>query len=287
MAIFKVQNNLVVSVCIITYNHEYYIREAIESVLMQKTEFNLELVIGEDCSTDITKTICEDYSLKNPDKIRLLSTEKNLGMMPNFIRTLKSCSGKYIAICEGDDYWTDPFKLQKQIDFLEGHPEFSLSFHAVKDLDMDTGKTGFLKHKCKNGFRTFTTKEAILIGGAFLTTNSMVFRSEFIRNIPEWFINSPTGDFALSLILSTHGKVAYFDDVMSVYRRGVPGSWTNRIKSKSSMRELHNNTVKMLLSFNKYTSNKYFIPVMQKILKNRVKLVLYYIHYTVNKIKIS
>jgi glycosyltransferase involved in cell wall biosynthesis len=277
-----------VSIVCITYNHESYINDALDGFVMQKTDFPYEIIVHDDASTDGTANIIREFEAKYPELfVTILQNENQFSKKVNIWGniTFPKARGKYIALCEGDDYWTDPYKLQKQIDFLEGNPEYSFSIHAAKVLDMDTGKTGILKHKCKNGFRTFTTKDAILIGGSLITTNSMVLRSEFIRNIPEWFNNSPTGDFALSLILSIHGKVAYFDDVMSVYRRGVPGSWTNRIISTRSRRELHKKTEKMLLSFNKYTSNKYFIPVMQKILKNRVDLVNYNIHYVVNKIK--
>jgi len=117
------ENSPLVSIICITYNHEPYIAEAIEGVLMQKCSFPIELVIGEDCSTDNTRKICEEYANKS-ELIKLLPTETNLGMMPNFIRTLQSCTGKYIAMCEGDDYWTDPLKLQKQVDFLEANAEY-------------------------------------------------------------------------------------------------------------------------------------------------------------------
>lgn len=109
---------VVVTVAMITYNHESFIAEAIEGVLMQRTDFNYQLLIGEDNSTDRTREIILDYMKCNQDIIHLLPQEKNLGMIPNFIETLKACNGKYIALCEGDDYWIDPDKLQKQVDFF-------------------------------------------------------------------------------------------------------------------------------------------------------------------------
>ncbi|MDF1549683.1 MAG: glycosyltransferase, partial [Bacteroidales bacterium] len=122
------------SVCMITYNHEKYIGQAIEGVLMQKTNFDIELLIGEDFSNDNTRNICMGYKNKYPDKIKLLLREKNIGMMRNFIQTLNTCKGKYIALCDGDDYWTDPLKLQKQVDFLEANPEYALCYHRVNIL---------------------------------------------------------------------------------------------------------------------------------------------------------
>ena len=116
-------NNVTVSVLMITYNHENFIREAIEGVLMQKTDFPIELIIGEDCSTDGTRKIVMEYASKYPDIIRPLLPDSNLGMMKNFIETMQAATGKYIALCEGDDYWTDPYKLQKQVDILNKLPD--------------------------------------------------------------------------------------------------------------------------------------------------------------------
>lgn len=121
-----------VSVCMITYNHAPYVAEAIEGVMMQECDFPVELIIGEDCSTDHTRDVLLKYKGQYPDRIRLLLREKNIGMQRNFIETLQSCSGKYIALCEGDDYWTDPYKLQKQVDFFENNKEYIVSFHRYK-----------------------------------------------------------------------------------------------------------------------------------------------------------
>ena len=120
--------SIFVSVCMITYNHESYIHQAIEGVLTQNTTFPYKLVIGEDYSADGTRKICQEYANLYPDKIDLLPSSSNLGMQRNFSRTLNVCTGKYIALCEGDDYWTDPMKLQKQIDILENENHIGKSF---------------------------------------------------------------------------------------------------------------------------------------------------------------
>ncbi|HND88872.1 MAG TPA: glycosyltransferase, partial [Saprospiraceae bacterium] len=122
-------NTPLVSVCMITYKQEAYIGKAIESVLMQQTDFPIELVIGEDASPDGTLRICQHYQALHPDKIRLMTGEKNMGFSWNFARTLWATRGEYIALLEGDDYWTDPLKLQKQVDFLRKSPDFNLHFH--------------------------------------------------------------------------------------------------------------------------------------------------------------
>ena len=123
--------NLKVSVCMVTYNHEKYIAQAIESVLMQKTNFDYELVIGEDCSTDKTKKIIIKYQKRYPKIIRIILNKKNLGAGLNFVQILEACKGEYIALLDGDDYWTDPVKLQKQVDFLDNNPYYSISSHNV------------------------------------------------------------------------------------------------------------------------------------------------------------
>lgn len=130
-----------VSVSMITYNHASFIAEAIEGVLRQKTNFPFELVIGEDCSTDETRRIVMDYQQKYPDVIRVVTSETNVGMSKNWQRTQRACSGRFIAFCEGDDYWHHPLKLQKQVDFLESHREFGM-LHSSYDLhDAESGKT--------------------------------------------------------------------------------------------------------------------------------------------------
>jgi glycosyltransferase involved in cell wall biosynthesis len=127
-----------VSVCMLTYNHENYIKQAIESVLNQKTDFNIELVIGEDNSTDATRIICEKYADRYPHLIKLQPCQgKNIGPHYNFIRTFEACTGKYIAMLEGDDFWTDELKIQKQIEFLENNPDYALCSHAFNVVTID------------------------------------------------------------------------------------------------------------------------------------------------------
>lgn len=127
----------VLSVITITYDHEAYISKCIEGVLAQKTNFPIEYIIAEDCSTDNTRAICEEYVRKNPEIIHLITSDSNVGYIKNELRAMIAARGKYIAYCEGDDYWTDPQKLQKQVDFLESHPEYSVCFHRCKHWNPD------------------------------------------------------------------------------------------------------------------------------------------------------
>jgi glycosyltransferase involved in cell wall biosynthesis len=126
------------SIVTITYNHEPFIAKTIEGVLMQQVKFPIELIIAEDCSTDGTRAICQQYAEEYPDLIRLITSDSNVGAIANERRAMLAARGKYIAFCEGDDYWTDPLKLQKQVDFLESHPDYSVTFHRCKHYNVET-----------------------------------------------------------------------------------------------------------------------------------------------------
>ncbi len=205
-----------VSVCMITYNHAKFIEEAINGVLSQKTKFDIELVIGEDCSSDNTRDIVYTYAEKYPLLIRVLTSEKNVGVINNFTRTLKVCTGKYIALCECDDYWTDPYKLQKQVDFLEANPEFSLCFHKVKILKEDGNLVNDFITKAP---KRVTTLKDLAKWGNYIHTPSVVLRNDF--QIPGWFLNCPIGDYPLYFLAVRNKKIKYMPTVMAVYRYGV------------------------------------------------------------------
>lgn len=128
------------SIVTITYNHEPFIAKTIEGVLMQQVNFPIELIIAEDCSTDGTRAICQHYAELYPELIRLITSESNVGAIENERRAFVAAKGKFIACCEGDDYWTDSLKLQKQVDFLEAHPNYSACFHRYHKYFLDANK---------------------------------------------------------------------------------------------------------------------------------------------------
>ena len=213
----------IVSVCMITFNHETYIREAIEGVLMQQCNFTIELIIGDDYSTDKTKQICQEYASKN-SVINLLPSESNLGMMANFIRTLKGCTGKYIALCEGDDYWTDPYKLQKQVNFLEESEDFAICFHDTFEQNNDNPYCNF--YYCSN-LKNSVFEFKDLLHSNFIPTCSAVFRNEKnIIDLPKWVYKSPAGDWILHLLNATRGRIKFINEVMGVHRIHSTGIWS-------------------------------------------------------------
>lgn len=227
------KTNPTVSVCMITYNHEKFIKDAIEGVLMQKTVFPIQLIIGEDYSTDNTRAICEEYQKRHPQLIKLLPTEINLGMMPNFIRTLDACKDKYIALCEGDDYWTDATKLQRQVDFLERNRNYAGTAENAVVLN-DYGE----KHLFgKKPSRDVTIKE--LIKGRQFATASILFRNNL--TIPSYFNEFIAGDTPLMILILQKGPIYYNNTVSSVYRRGAHGVTSTFSDPKNLKRWMINN----------------------------------------------
>lgn len=213
-----------VSVCMITYNHEPFIRQAIDGILSQECNFSFELVIGEDKSSDNTRAICQEFEEKYPEIIKIHLRETNIGVIQNFIKTLKVCTGKYIALCEGDDYWTDPQKLQKQVDFLENNEDFAICFHTVK----------VWKEKEQIMVNDFITREVPEISdiydlavGNFIHTPSAVFRQyEKVLNDLNELGELCVGDYPLFMLLARYGRIKKYTEDMGVYRSGC-GIWSN------------------------------------------------------------
>ncbi|MEI6521581.1 MAG: glycosyltransferase, partial [bacterium] len=222
-----VENNIVnprVSVLMISYNHENFIAQAIDSVLIQKTQFPLELVIGEDCSTDKTREIIEEYQQKYPEIVKLLPSDKRYGPNQNFVRVYQACRGEYIATLEGDDYWIDDGKLQMQADLLDKHPEMSACFHHVKQLTMsDNELTDFWP---KEQYGDVTVID-LLNNYRFHTTALMFRKSIFNNDLPALLLNCKNLDYPLYLSLADKSTLGYIDKSMSVYRIHNSGIWTS------------------------------------------------------------
>jgi len=220
---------------------------------MQKTKFPVEVIIGEDCSTDNTRKICQEYINQYPDLLKPLFHEKNVGMMGNWISTIQACKGKYIALCEGDDYWTDPYKLQKQADFLESHPDYSLCSHNADILEY-----GELKKMPLIGKSTLTTDDIIMQDWGIMTASLMFRKDSF--DIPSWYSQIKNGDYGLQLLVSLKGKTEILPDTMSVYRKHA-GGISNTLKPLSQAAWV----IYLLYEFNGYTLGKYRKLIVKKI----------------------
>jgi glycosyltransferase involved in cell wall biosynthesis len=210
------RNNIIVSVCMICYNQEKYIRQAIEGIIRQKCTFLFELVIGEDSSTDTTREICKEYSEKYSDIIRLFLTEKNIGGNENFIRTLEKCNGKYIAVCEGDDYWTDCHKLEKQVALLEENTRITACFtNALIMNELDMTQNIYIDGLPEG---VITRDRIFGRGGALYPTASILFRKSCLMLNVFKEIKELAGDTLLIMTLAMKGEIYYYNIVTCVYR---------------------------------------------------------------------
>lgn len=218
-------NRPVVSVVTVTYNQEKHLRKTIEGIISQKTTFPYELIIGEDCSRDKTREICIEYQQKCPDKIRLLLHEENTGMHENFLQTVRLARGTYIALCEGDDFWTDPNKLQLQYDILEKNPTFSGVHTKVCYVNTDgtaTGQSDLMpENSCSVSFDYLVQKNVI-------HTCSFMFRRSILEDSVCSILSvAPAPDYALFLAAALKGDIYYLDRITAAYRQnaGVTSSW--------------------------------------------------------------
>ena len=243
-------NEPLLSVCLITYNHVNYVSQAIEGVLMQQVNFNWELVIADDFSRDGTREIILKYKEKYPDFIKLIFQDKNVGPAKNWSDLLHYPNSKYIAYFEGDDYWTDPYKLQKQIDFLEKNDDYSLSCHNSWVIYENKTKESTL-------FTNFNTKSSLsmndILSSWRIPTASLMFRRSLVDSIPSWVIYH--GDYFISLWCAHHGKVHYSNSVMSVYRKNDESIF--EVMRKKDPRIIKENIVNMLTLFDEFTEYKY------------------------------
>ena len=206
-----------ISACIITYNQEAYIRDCLEGAINQVTNYGYEIVIGEDFSTDSTLQICKEYAQRYPNLIRLIPRNTNLGMAGNWMETIQSCKGDYVAICEGDDYWTDTNKLQKQVGFLEANPNYSLCFHRAKVITISGEIVDDYLTSIPENHETI---EDLAEKGNYIHTPTVVFRN-CIAVFPFEFQKSPILDHFLYIMLGEHGKIKYIDEAMANYRHGT------------------------------------------------------------------
>ncbi|SMO86559.1 Glycosyltransferase involved in cell wall bisynthesis [Flavobacterium resistens] len=222
----------------ITYNQKDYISNCIDSILMQRTNFPIEIVIGDDNSTDGTREIIKNYAYEYPDIIKLNLREKRGMGLPgkqNFMTTLEMCSGEYISLCEGDDYWTDPYKLQKQVDFLEANQDCNICFHRANMLE----KGELRLHQMPQEFESKPFKYIELLEYFnFIMTASVVFRKPENFYLPKWFNTMLIGDMSLYKIVSGTKNIYCLPEIMSVYRIHDKGVWSGMDQMKSKKRYL-------------------------------------------------
>ena len=253
--------DVMVSILCTTYNHQEFIRDALDGFVKQKTDFKYEIIIHDDASTDNTANILRSYKKKYPNDIRLILQTEN-----QFQKGCKICleymfplvHGKYIAFCEGDDYWIDEYKLQKQIDFLETHPEYSMCMHNAYRLNYETGERKPLDTFPETG--TYDQEKQILagLGTDFPAFASYVLRTELFKKMPEFFSEPGVFDYPIRQYYANCGEIYYFSEIMSVYRVSTPNSY---MKQTAEKQEFYNQyTLEMIRFFeelNNYTEKKF------------------------------
>jgi glycosyltransferase involved in cell wall biosynthesis len=212
------------SVLILTYNHASYIAQAIESALNQKTNFSFEVIVGDDCSTDNTREIINGYLEKFPERMKISFPEKNQGALKNEQNLVNMAKGKYICILEGDDYWTDPLKLEKQLSFLEANPDYGMAHSDVDHYYQNTGTTERHVNRT-NGIvipQAYIFAELIKPQPLFIKTATVCFRKDLINRYFDYDLaireQWPLTDLALWMDISYHAKAHYFDEVFATYR---------------------------------------------------------------------
>lgn len=254
-------NDIMVTILCTTYNHEKFVRDAIEGVLKQKTNFRFELLIHDDASTDKTTEIISEYVDQYPKIIRTIFQKENqmqrgCCIYPTFL--FPEIKGKYVALCEGDDYWIDENKLQCQIDFMEAHSDYSMCMHNAIKLNYETGEKKLLDTFEEDG--SYTQEKQILsgLGTDFPAFASYVLRAEFLNEIPEFFVKSQVVDYPIRQYYACKGKVYYFKRPMSVYRVATPQSYMKNIGENQI--NYNNYTLSMIRffeEFDNYTDYKF------------------------------
>ncbi len=262
-------NNPLLSVCIITYNHEMFIRQAIEGVLMQKVDFDIEIIIADDKSTDNTREIILEYKNKFPSLFNLIFQEKNVGPARNWLELIAKPRGKYIAYFEGDDYWIDVCKLQKQVDFLENNHNYSSVFHSVKVLSAH--KDDAFKYPLPPSEKLSFLD---ILKDHYIPSSSLVFRNySWLKKMPDFFIKSISGDIPLELMLACEGYVRYFNNDMSCYRRNL----NSVTQQKISTIKMLNGYVWMYMNVSRIVPKKYKLFVILKAYVCKLRACKYFL----------
>ena len=270
-------DKILVSIRCLVYNHEPYLRQCLEGFVMQKTNFRFEAIVHDDASTDGSATIIREYAEKYPDIIKpIYETENQYSKRDGSLTriTNAACRGKYIAICEGDDYWIDPLKLQKQVDFLEAHPDYLLcGTNGLILWDNGTNAPEYFN-------RNFTSRELMpedVIGKWPFPTASLMYRHELFAFLDSFKCRTYNGDIRIILVALANGRIWSLADITTVYRKNNDAnSSTNRVKAKKDHGEFYfGQMIKLYSSYDIYTDHRFkdFINIALTKDKKRLKVI--------------
>lgn len=244
------------SVSIVTFQEVAYIRQTLHSVLQQKTNFPFEVVVGDDASTDGTRQVLEDIRAQWPDRVRLLLPEDNYGDygLSNFMATVDACRGDYVAFLDGDDFWTSTDKLQRQVDFLDAHPECALCGHRIEHVSDDGNHER--SRRPARGNRMYDIDELLIDN--FVHKISTVARRNAIAELPDWYRTTSiaSADWVFNVLIGRGGRVGFVDEVMAIHRErlgslsfqyGMPRMLSDRLLAFNELRPYFPNHKKALL----------------------------------------
>ena len=258
-------NDVKVTVICLTYNHEAWIRDALESFVDQDVPWPIEVLVHDDASTDRTASIVREFESRYPDMIYGFYAPQNRqsqGIIPSRDILMPYIRGEFVALCEGDDYWTDPHKLRRQVEALEANPKVDICAHSARRLRPD----GQEWNDAPRAYNCLIPAEVVILGGGgFVATSSLLVRASCYKEIPP-FREELFNDYSLQIWGSLRGGMVYLSDFLSVYRQGLPGSWTEQHHGQAHVeyRVLIRN---MLRALDTYTEGKY-----SKAIEERIKL---------------
>ena len=267
---------IMVSIVCNAYNQEKYIRDALDGFIAQKTNFSFEILVHDDASTDSTPDIIREYEEKYPELVKPIYQKENQWsqkICPSRNHQAPRVKGKYVAICEGDDYWTDPEKLQKQFDFLEANPEYTMCTCSVYWQNMRTGvreQQGCIAQDTDLSMEELIEEK----NGRIFQMASIFVRADLWVNWPSWGRLFPIGDYPLNLHAAAHGKVRMLADTMAVYRYYSEGSWTMRMDNDERRVVVHQRMIEGLNAFNEATEYRYQEAVTKRIKKHKYSCAL-------------
>ena len=267
---------IVVSIQCLAYNHEPYIRQCLDGFVMQETNFRFEAIVHDDASTDGTAAIIREYAEKYPDIIKpIFQTENQYSKHDGTIRKIMNAKmrGKYVAMCEGDDYWIDPLKLQKQVNYLESHPECTLTLSNGYGYIEKEKLTVLLNPIPIKESRVITMHEVLKEKNGLIPTASMLFRKEMVESEPDWCLRAPVGDRPLRMWCAINGTVYYDVTPMVTYRKGSIGSFTQRVTNIDYARSILDKMNVFFDAFDEYTKKEYHEDVQY--MKDREEYLFY------------
>lgn len=212
---------MTVSVIIITYNQQHCIDRAIAGVMHQRGDFDIELIVANDASTDDTLTHVKRWQRRYPQSVKIIDHPANVGFRANYLSAFRAATGRYLAMCDADDYWTDPGKLARQTAWMEAHPECAITFHRVINVYEPGGEKSL-----SNGGQAIDTDITHLSRSNYITNMSVMYRRALVTDYPDWLAEASLPDYAYHMLYAAHGSIHYFSRPMGVYSQSAAGAWS-------------------------------------------------------------